>query len=1606
MVALRFDGLPGSIALLLDKIHSVLPLAAIIEDTTFASLLKRLKSSLASISDVIHDVVGPRRNSHGMYDWLHQLLYAVFNAEDFVDDILFEVARLKVEAKARNLESLKLRDVRASIKNLVLSQDRRPRWNIRNLVETTDAIAKAMNEYGIRKREAHDELQLSDSLPAISLLDEAAIYGREEDRINILRFLLQGDENLDGIALVDEGGLGKTTLAQLVYNDEKVSAHFELKAWVAVPMAFDLYKITRTILEATTLCSIEDLMSLELLDKLSASLDGKRFLLVLDDVQYLNNNVWYALRTSLNSGARGSKIIVTTPKEEVAFVMGCSTLYHLNPLTEDFCWSLLAKSAYAGRDRSEVITLEDIGRKIMESCRGIPLCVNVIGGLLRFKKTREEWCHVLEDLQKANNHDSISSILLLSYYHLPALLKRCFAYCSLFPRDHEFDKEELVLLWMAEGFLQKSSGPSMEMVGAECVDGLLKRSFFIPVDNSHFKIHHYMHDLAKAVSRGVCLRWEPYTIIRSAVAKRIRHLSLLCHYQLRVILEMKSLRTFYLIDCRSCQLSPTALEAIFPGLQRLRVLSLPHFQHAELPPSIGKLKYLHYLDVSHSALTSLPEYLCILYFLQTLILTNCYSLLMLPQGIVKLVNLRKLSIKGAGLKQMPEKMSRLTSLQSLTNFIVGHGGSSIKELGALPYLHGSLSVSGLQNVSSPSDASAANLKAMRYLDDLELEWSCNNEDPATDQKKVLEKLKPSVELKKLSIRFYGGKEFPRWLGDSSFSKIISLHLSDCINCKSLPPLGRLSSLEHLIIERIGRIKSIGHEFYGVDVAGCKPFQSLKTLKFVEMSQWEEWILLEVDGQEFPWLEEFCVINCSLLKRDLPKSLPTLVKLEICNCEQLEASLPQTSECCVPKLDNCDKVEKISNDNQTAPSSSEDRNQQFSSPSSSNKKLREPLDLRGSLSKSKFQDVSSASDASEANLKAMPYLDELESEKTTQDKTLSKIDGEIASEFSSRMTKVPGNELQLEWSRNNENLAKERAVRWSEVSALSTIRFLCISDYNNCSSLPPFGQLPFLENFIIQRIGGVRSIGPEFCRIDLTCRKPFQSLKTLKFGEMSQWEEWTLLEVDGEEFPCLEEFYLINCPLLKGDIPKRLPTLVKLEICECEQLEASLPQTSERCILKLDNCYKVQKKTQDKTLSKSDGEIASQFSSSMTEIPDNELQLEESRNNKNPAKEKAVQEYPEPSRKLEEPSKSDGEITPEFSPSLIHQEQDHNQPTPSPSEDGNQQLMELPTDLHSLRIEGYASDKLPKEILGRSSLQHLYIIDCISLQSFPQSPSLKTLYVHNCQKLKFPQPNKVMNQDVGLEDLCLGSSCDSLKIFALNYFPKLKSLSLWDCRNLEHLSIEKGLQNELTSLDSLEIKDCPKLRSFLEEEFQAPNLTSLVFFNCGSLKSLPGMQSIKSLQSLYINKCPALESFPVEGLPSSLIILCISFCDKITPQKGWKLENLHSLSHFEIEGGCHELESFPEEGLLPTNLNSLRISRLADLKFLDREGLQKLTSLQTLEINCCDKLDSLPEHGLPSSLYSLSITDCSLLNPKLQNRKGREWFKIARVPSIHLDEVSD
>ena len=118
---------------------------------------------------------------------------------------------------------------------------------------------------------------------------------------------------------------------------------------------------------------------------------------------------------------------------------------------------------------------------------------------------------------------------------------------------------------------------------------------------------------------------------------------------------------------------------------------------------------------------------------------------------------------------------------------------------------------------------------------------------------------------------------------------------------------------------------------------------------------------------------------------------------------------------------------------------------------------------------------------------------------------------------------------------------------------------------------------------------------------------------------------------------------------------------------------------------------------------------------------------------------------------------------------------------------------------------------------------------------------------------------------------------------------------------------------------------------------------------------------------------------------------------------WGLHRLGCLSQLEIEGGCKNVKSFPEEELLPSNLNSLSIGGLLNLKYLNYRGLQHLTALQTLEISCCDELQSLPEEGLPSSLSFLCIKECSLLKENLLNKKGKDWSNMAHISCIEIDE---
>nr|CAN81564.1 hypothetical protein VITISV_002475 [Vitis vinifera] len=191
------------------------------------------------------------------------------------------------------------------------------------------------------------------------------------------------------------------------------------------------------------------------------------------------------LQTPFTVGLNGSKIIVTTRSDKVASVMRSVHIHHLGQLSFEDCWSLFAKHAFENGDSSLHPELEEIGKGIVKKCKGLPLAAKTLGGALYSELRVKEWEFVLNSETWDLPNDEILPALRLSYSFLPSHLKRCFAYCSIFPKDYEFEKEILILLWMAEGFLQQfENKKTMEEVGDGYFYDLLSRSFF-QKSNSH-----------------------------------------------------------------------------------------------------------------------------------------------------------------------------------------------------------------------------------------------------------------------------------------------------------------------------------------------------------------------------------------------------------------------------------------------------------------------------------------------------------------------------------------------------------------------------------------------------------------------------------------------------------------------------------------------------------------------------------------------------------------------------------------------------------------------------------------------------------------------------------------------------------------------------------------------------------------------------------------------------------------------------------------------------------------------------------------------------------------------------------------------------------------
>ncbi|CAL9002858.1 unnamed protein product [Prunus brigantina] len=326
--------------------------------------------------------------------------------------------------------------------------------------------------------------------------------------------------------------------------------------------------------------------------------------------------------------------------------------------------------------------LEVIGRQIIRKCKGLPLAAKSLGGLLSSESNVEEWENILKnDIWQLSDKDSnILPALWLSYHYLPRHLKRCFAYCSIFPKDYVFTKSNLVFLWMAEGLLQSKNKKTMEEVGEDYFDDLLSRSFFQHSQGEFdhqpvFTMHDLINDLAKFVCGDFCVRLEDNDSLD--IQCKTRHFSYMKTYgdgfeKFEALYEAKNLRTFLPLSLRcpfvaQFHMSDKILHDLIPTLQCLRVLNLSGYNIRNLPNSISNLKHLKHLDLSYTLIGKLPDTTCTLYNLQTLLLSYCRGLVELPTNLERLINLRHLDIRGTKLEKMPPKMGKLQDLQTLTD---------------------------------------------------------------------------------------------------------------------------------------------------------------------------------------------------------------------------------------------------------------------------------------------------------------------------------------------------------------------------------------------------------------------------------------------------------------------------------------------------------------------------------------------------------------------------------------------------------------------------------------------------------------------------------------------------------------------------------------------------------------------------------------------------------------------------------------------------------------------------------------------------------------------------------------------------------------------------
>ncbi|XP_078159673.1 putative disease resistance RPP13-like protein 3 [Carex rostrata] len=461
--------------------------------------VQMMQKELIRIQSCLKDADTKHKGDARVQNWLNELRDVAYRIEDATDTFLVEV-----EDRRRKLLNKMFHN---TIKVKTLHKLGTDLDNIQNELQQ---ISKSRKDYGIVavqdivgeetispfRRETYQEV------------NDTEVVGMEADKKNVLQLMLPEEiPRRAVITIVGAGGLGKSTLAHMVYRSAQEK--FDYHIMLSISQQYSLIDLVTKMLRKLNYSIPENQGLGDLISTLKSSLNDRRYLIILDDVW--KEDLWIQLKDILPDVNNGSRVLMTSRNLDVAKSADSQIPpYELHFLDSKKSLDLLLKKALSNQKPDEECpkNLLDLANQLSEKCKGLPLALIVLGGLL-FKKRGDylEWERVLSRFDWYSDCKGCMDILAMSYQDMPYYLKACFMYLAFFPEDYEISAIDLIRMWIAEGFIPCKEMATKEEIAERYLDELFERSMIQVSRRStyglikRFRVHDLLRDLAMHEAR-------------------------------------------------------------------------------------------------------------------------------------------------------------------------------------------------------------------------------------------------------------------------------------------------------------------------------------------------------------------------------------------------------------------------------------------------------------------------------------------------------------------------------------------------------------------------------------------------------------------------------------------------------------------------------------------------------------------------------------------------------------------------------------------------------------------------------------------------------------------------------------------------------------------------------------------------------------------------------------------------------------------------------------------------------------------------------------------------------------------------------------------------